>query len=312
MAEFKKWGNKRYNAFNFHLREYFGEKIIKVSLDGGFTCPNRDGKISTSGCIFCSPKGSGDFAGDRKYSIEEQFIQVRERTKLKWPKAKYIAYFQSFSGTYASAEYLRKLYNQALAINDIVGLSVSTRPDCLNAEVLDVLEEMSNRTYLWVELGLQSVHDSTLDWLNRGHDYACFLEALDKLRSRNIRVCVHIILGLPCESRNQMIETAKEISKQDIQGIKLHSLHVLRGTPLAELMNNNDLELMALGEYIKLVTDILELLSPNIIIQRLMGDGPLEQVIAPKWTRKKWEVINGIEGELENRDTWQGKNYGVS
>lgn len=312
MAESKKWGNKRYNAFNFHLREHFGEKIIKVSFDGGFTCPNRDGKISTKGCIFCSPKGSGDFAGDRELTIAEQFIQVRDRTVKKWPRAKYIAYFQSFSGTYAGAEYLREIYNEALAIDDIVGLSVSTRPDCINDEVLEVLEEMNQRTYLWVELGLQSVHDSTLEWLNRGHDYACFIEALDKLRARGIRVCVHIILGLPCESRSQMIETAKKIGTKDIQGIKLHSLHVLRGTPLAEVMKNNELELITLEEYIKLVVDVLELLSPDIIIQRLMGDGPLEQVLAPKWTRKKWEVINGIERELENRDTWQGKNYGVS
>lgn len=207
---------------------------------------------------------------------------------------------------------MQKLYDEALALKDVVGLAVSTRPDCINEEVLHVLEKINRKTYLWIELGLQSIHDSTLAWLNRGHDYACFLEAFHKLRARGIRVCVHVILGLPCEDRSQMLATAREMSKLDIQGIKLHSLHVLKGTALAGLFERKEFKLMTLEEYIELIADIVEILPPAVIIHRLMGDGPLGQVIAPQWTRKKWEVINAIEKELENRDSWQGKNYGVS
>ncbi|MGI5902082.1 MAG: TIGR01212 family radical SAM protein [Desulfitobacteriia bacterium] len=302
--------SKRYYSFNQHLRKVFGEKVIKVALDAGLSCPNRDGTITHGGCIFCSPRGSGDFAGRRDSSIPEQFAEVRQRTLKKWPQAKYLGYFQSFSGTYGPAEYLKGLYEQALQQEDVVGLSISTRPDCLNPEILKVLEELNNKTYLWVELGLQSIHSQTLAWLNRGHDFNCFKQALQSLRERNIRVCAHIIMGLPCESRSQMLETAFQVGKLPIQGIKIHSLYVLEGTPLAEIYRREQFQLLELKEYIRLVADILEFLPPDLIIHRLMGDGPSKQVLAPAWTRQKWKVLNGIDREMSKRNSYQGKFQG--
>lgn len=300
---------KRYHTLNDHFRTVFGEKVIKVSLDAGLSCPNRDGTLSYGGCIFCSEKGSGDFAGQRGLEIKEQFEQVRTRTIKKWPQAKYIAYFQSFSATYGPADYLEKLYREALRVGDVVGISVSTRPDCLSNEILDVLDELNKETYLWVELGLQSVHDHTLAWLNRGHDFQCFLEGVQRLRQRNIRVCAHIILGIPGETREEMLQTARTIAKLPIQGVKIHSLHILRGTKLAELYSQGGLALLTMDDYIRLVADILEILPPELIIHRLMGDGPLEDVIGPEWTRRKWEVLNGIDREMEQRNSRQGIKY---
>ncbi len=299
--------DKRYHTLNEHLRKVFGEKVIKVSLDAGLSCPNRDGTLSYGGCIFCSERGSGDFAGERGLSIEQQFAQVRARTLKKWPRAKYIAYFQSFTGTYGSTEYLKMLYEEALRQEGVVGLSISTRPDCLSEEILAVLAELNKKTYLWVELGLQSVHDKTLEWMNRGHDFNCFIKALNNLEQRNIRVCAHIILGLPCENRQEMLDTAQAVARLSIQGIKLHSLHILRGTPLAKIYAKERFRLLTMGEYIELVVDILEILPRNIIIHRLMGDGPAADVIAPEWTRRKWEVLNGIDKEMAKRDSYQGE-----
>ncbi|NLI90976.1 MAG: TIGR01212 family radical SAM protein [Peptococcaceae bacterium] len=299
--------NKPYYTLNEHLREVFGEKVIKVSLSAGLSCPNRDGTLSTGGCIFCSGKGSGDFAGEKELSIPEQFARVRERTVKKWPKAKYIAYFQSFTGTYGPAEYLKSLYEEALRQDGVVGLSISTRPDCISPEILAVLDELNRKTYLWIELGLQSIHAKTLAWINRGHDYGCLTEAVYRLRQKGIRVCVHIILGLPCESRREMIETAHMAGNLPIQGIKIHSLHILRGTPLADLYEREKFPLLTMREYIELVADILEILPKGLIIHRLMGDGPEKEVVAPEWTRRKWEVLNGIDREMARRGGYQGK-----
>ena len=298
--------DKRYNSLNKHFREVFGEKVIKVSLDAGLSCPNRDGTLSLGGCIFCSEKGSGDFAGQRGLSIKEQFDQVRSRTLKKWPNAKYLAYFQSFSGTYGSPSYLKELYEEALRQEGVVGLAISTRPDCLPDEILDILDNLNEKTYLWIELGLQSVHLKTLKWMNRGHDFDCFKETLYKLRDRNIRVCAHIILGLPTESIREMLNTAVTLGQLPIQGIKLHSLHVLKGTRLADSYLEEDYSLFTMEEYIELVADILEVLPPEIVIHRLMGDGPAADVIAPGWTRKKWEVLNGIDKEMMKRNSSQG------
>ncbi len=297
---------KRYHTLNEHLREIFGEKVIKVSLNAGLSCPNRDGTLSYGGCIFCSEKGSGDFAGEKGASIQEQFDQVRARTLDKWPRAKYIAYFQSFTGTYGPPGYLKGLYEEALKQKDVVGLSISTRPDCLSPEILDILEELNERTYLWVELGLQSIHTKTLAWMNRGHDFNCFTRALTELRKRNIRVCAHIIIGLPVETRKEMLETVQTVADLPIQGIKIHSLHILKGTVLAQRYAEDKFTLLTMNEYIELVADILELLPGQIIIHRLMGDGPAKDVIAPEWTRRKWEVLNGIDQEMVRRDSYQG------
>ncbi|SHI23695.1 TIGR01212 family radical SAM protein [Desulfosporosinus lacus] len=298
---------KRYLTFNEHLRNRFREKVFKVSLDAGFTCPNRDGTLGWSGCVYCSERGSGDFAGDQKLSLHDQFVEVSERMKRKWPSAKYIAYFQAYTNTYASSERLRQVYEEALAEENVIGLSVSTRPDCLPEDVLDYLEELNRRTYLWVELGLQSSHDRTMEWIRRGHDYSQFLKGLEQLRYRGIRVCAHIILGLPGESKAEMLETARAVAGLPIQGIKIHLLHVLRGTPLATIYDKEPFELMTKEDYVSLVVDILEILPPEMVIHRLTGDGPPDDLIGPLWSRKKWEVLNAIDAELELRDTWQGK-----
>ncbi len=298
---------KRYLTFNEHLRNRFREKVFKVSLDAGFTCPNRDGTLGWSGCVYCSERGSGDFAGDQKLSLHDQFIEVSERMKRKWPSAKYIAYFQAYTNTYASLERLREVYEEALEEENVIGLSVSTRPDCLPEDVLDYLEELSRRTYLWVELGLQSSHDRTMEWIRRGHDYSQFLKGLEQLRFRGIQVCAHIILGLPGESKAEMLETARAVASLPIQGIKIHLLHVLRGTPLATIYDNEPFELMTKEDYVSLVVDIIEILPPEMVIHRLTGDGPPDDLIGPLWSRKKWEVLNAIDAELELRDTWQGK-----
>lgn len=298
---------KRYYTFNEHLRRRFREKIFKVSLDAGFTCPNRDGTLGREGCIYCSERGSGDFAGDQTLSLHEQFIEVRERMKKKWPSAKYLAYFQAYTNTYASVRRLREIYEGALAEDNVVGLSISTRPDCLPADVLAYLEEVNRRTYLWLELGLQSIHERTLEWMGRGHDYSQFLKAVYELRRREIQVCVHIILGLPGESRADMLETAQAIADLPIQGVKIHLLHVLRGTPLAELFEREPFELMTKEDYVNLVVDILEILPAEMVIHRLTGDGPPDDLVGPLWSRKKWEVLNAIDAELLRRDTWQGK-----
>jgi uncharacterized protein len=298
---------KRYNTFNEHLRERFGEKIFKVPLDAGFTCPNRDGLLGHKGCIYCSTRGSGDFAGEQGLSIHDQFSEVQERMKKKWPNAKYLAYFQAFTNTYAPVERLRELYEASLKEEGVVGLSISTRPDCLSGDVLEYLDQLNRRTYLWLELGLQSIHDRTLEWIGRGHDYAQFRHGLEQLQSKGIRVCAHIILGLPGESRKDMMETARELARLPIQGVKIHLLHVLRGTPLAVMYEGQPFDLMTKDDYVSLVVDILEILPPQMIIHRLTGDGPPDDLIGPLWSRKKWEVLNAIDHELVRRNTWQGK-----
>ena len=298
---------KRYYTFNEHLRERFGGKTFKVSLDAGFTCPNRDGTLGRGGCVYCSARGSGDFAGGQGLSIHDQFVEVSERMKKKWPNANYIAYFQAYTNTYASVKRLREVYEEALAEENVVGLSISTRPDCLPEEVLDYLEDLNQRTYLWVELGLQSIHDRTMESIGRGHDYAQFLKGLDQLRARGIRVCAHIILGLPGESKAEMLATAQAVAELPLQGVKLHLLHVLRGTPLEIIYQREPFALLTREEYVALVVDILEILPPEMVIHRLTGDGPPEELIGPLWSRKKWEVLNAIDTELERRDTRQGK-----
>lgn len=301
------WGGKRYHAFNGHLRHRFGEKVFKVSLDAGFTCPNRDGRVGYGGCVYCSERGSGDFAGEQTLSIHQQFGEVQAQMHKKWPKAKYLAYFQAYTNTYAELGELRQLYEQALSEPGVVGLAISTRPDCLPPEVLDYLAELNQRTYLWVELGLQSIHDRTLEWINRGHDYAQFLSGLSALQKRGIRVCGHLILGLPGESREDMLMSAQAVGDLGLDGIKLHLLHVLRGTPLGVLYQREPFALLTQAEYVTLVADILEILPPEMVIQRLTGDGPPDDLIAPLWSRKKWEVLNAIDAELTKRNTWQGK-----
>ncbi len=299
--------SKRYNSFNQHLRAVFGEKVFKVPLDAGFTCPNRDGTLGRDGCIYCSARGSGDFAAEQELSLPEQFARSRNMMANKWPKAKYIAYFQAYTNTYAPVSRLREIYGQVLNLPGVVGIAIATRPDCLPQDILAYLEELNRTTYLWVELGLQSIHQKSLDWIGRGHDYAMFCTVLSELRKRDIKVCGHIILGLPGENKEDMLATAQAIAALPLQGIKLHLLHVLKGTRLAEIYKENPFPLLTAAEYVSLIVDILELLPAQMIIQRLTGDGPPDDLIAPLWSRKKWEILNAIDAELARRDSWQGK-----
>ncbi|MFZ3373886.1 MAG: TIGR01212 family radical SAM protein [Desulfitobacteriaceae bacterium] len=301
------WGNKRYQAFNQHLRGVFGEKVFKVPLDAGLTCPNRDGTLGRDGCIYCSARGSGDFAGEKELALPDQFKQSCSMMNKKWPEAKYIAYFQAYTNTYAPLERLQEIHGQVLKLPGVVGLAIATRPDCLAEDVLDYLGELNRTTYLWVELGLQSIHQKSLDWIGRGHDYAVFLKGLTELSQREIQVCGHIILGLPSENKKDMLATAQAMAALPMQGIKLHLLHVLKGTPLEKIYQSDPFPILTQEEYISLIVDILELLPTEMTIQRLTGDGPPKDLIAPLWSRKKWEVLNAIDFELERRDSWQGK-----
>lgn len=301
--------NKRYHTWNYHLRNTFGEKVFKVPLDAGFSCPNRDGKIATGGCTFCSARGSGDFAGSRRDDLVTQFNEIKGRMHQKWPKAKYIGYFQAYTNTYGPVEELREMYELILEQEDVVGLSIATRPDCLPDEVVELLAEINQKTYLWVELGLQSVHDKTGELINRAHDYQCYVDGVEKLRQHNIRVCCHIIYGLPQETEEMMLETAHEVSKLDIQGLKIHLLHLMKKTPMVKQYEQGLLTLLEKEEYIHLVLRTLEMMNPELIIHRLTGDAPAELLIGPTWSRNKWDVLNSIDKEMKQQNTWQGKKW---
>jgi hypothetical protein len=302
------FGPKLYRTWNHHLRGRFGEKVFKVALDGGFTCPNRDGTVAARGCTFCSQRGSGDFAGHRRDDLAQQFDTVKERMHDKWKEGKYIGYFQAFSNTYAPVEELREKFEVILEQEDVVGLAIATRPDCLPPDVVEYLAELNERTYLWVELGLQTIHQATSDLINRAHDLDCFIDGVEKLRQHDIRVCAHIINGLPLETRGMMLETARTVSQLDVQGIKIHLLHVLKKTAMAQQYEDGLFELMEKDDYVNIVCDQLEILPPEMIIHRRTGDGPPDLLIGPEWSLKKWEVLNAFDHELKRRDSFQGKH----
>ena len=301
--------NKRYHTWNYYLRNTFGEKIFKVSINAGFTCPNIDGKVAYGGCTYCSKEGSGDFAGNPKDDLIKQFNDIKEMMLRKWPNAKYIGYFQAYTNTYAPLEVLKEKYETILAQDDVVGLSISTRPDCLEDDVLEYLAELNERTNLWVELGLQTIHDSTSKIINRGHDYKTFLEGVEKLKSKNIKTVVHIINGLPGEDYNMMMETAKAVADLNVHGIKIHLLHVIKNTPMARMLEKNMMSLMTQDDYVNLVCDQLEILPPEMVIHRRTGDGKKEDLVGPLWSLKKWEVLNAIDDTMKARDSYQGIKY---
>ena len=300
---------KRYYTWNRHLRDEFGMKIFKVALDAGFDCPNRDGTVAFGGCTFCSAAGSGDFAGDRVDSIVDQFEERKNKMHQKWKDAKYMAYFQAYTNTHAPLPVLKEKFEAALAVDGVMGLSIATRPDCLPDHVVEYLAELNQRTYLWVELGLQTVHEQTANLINRAHDFSCYLEGVQKLRKHGIRVCTHIINGLPLEDNKMMLETVREVAKLDVQGIKIHLLHLLKGTPMIKQYEKGLVEFMDKDDYIGLVVDQLELLPPEMVIHRITGDGPINLMIGPMWSVNKWDVLNGIDAELERRESWQGKYF---
>lgn len=308
----KSWGDKRYKSLNYFLREKFGEKVFKISLDAGFSCPNRDGTISHGGCIFCSERGSGDFAGERCFSISKQFHDIKDMMNKKWKKGKYIAYFQAYTNTYAPVEVLRKKYNEAIEQEGVVAIAIATRPDCLGDEVLDFLQEVNDKVYLWVELGLQTSKDSTAKLINRGYKLEVFEKAIEKLHKRNIAVVVHTIFGLPEESEEDMINTVKYISKFPIQGVKFHLLHLMEDTPMVNLYKKGRLEFMTREQYINLICKAITLLPQNIVIHRLTGDAPRDILIGPMWSLNKWEILNSIDKCLKDNDWYQGLYFSTN
>ncbi|MED4070940.1 TIGR01212 family radical SAM protein [Priestia endophytica] len=301
--------HKRYHTWNYHLRNTFGHKVFKVALDGGFDCPNRDGTVAHGGCTFCSAAGSGDFAGNRAEDLITQFNNIKSKMHNKWKNGKYMAYFQAFTNTHAPLAELKEKYETVLNLEGVVGLSIGTRPDCLPDEVVDYLAELNERTYLWVELGLQTVHERTALLINRAHDYECYVEGVNKLRARGIRVCSHIINGLPLEDYDMMMKTAHEVAKLDVQGIKIHLLHLLKKTPMVKQYEKGQLEFLAFDDYINLVCDQLEVLPPEMVVHRLTGDGPINLMIGPMWSVDKWNVLNAIDDELKKRNSYQGRLF---
>ncbi|MCD3216594.1 TIGR01212 family radical SAM protein [Clostridium botulinum C] len=305
----EKWGDKRYHTLNYFLREKFGEKVFKISLDAGFSCPNRDGTISKGGCIYCSERGSGDFAGDRNFSISYQFNNIKEMMKNKWKQGKYIAYFQAYTNTYASVSELRKKYEEAINQDGVVALAIATRPDCLSDEIINLISECNKKIYTWVELGLQTSNENTAKIINRGYELPIFEDSLNRLRNKNIDVVVHTIFGLPGEEKEDMLNTIKYLREKDIQGIKIHLLHLLKRTPMVKLYNQGKLKFLEQDEYIDIIIEAVSMLPQNIVIHRLTGDAPRSLIIGPMWSLKKWEVLNAIDRKFEQENIYQGKKY---
>jgi len=301
--------NKRYHTWNYHLRQKFGGKVFKVSLNAGFTCPNIDGTKGFGGCIYCSDSGSGDFAGNPCEDIITQFNSVKTTLHKKWEDAKYIGYFQAHTNTYAPLEVLKAKFEPVLAQENVVGLSIATRADALADDVLDYLEEINKRTYLIVELGLQTIFDKTGELINRCHTYEEFLEGYKKLNDRNIRVCVHLIDGLPGETPEMMIESAKAVGTLKPHCVKIHLLHILKNTPIEKMYQKGEFKLLERDEYVDIIIRQLEVLPETTVIQRLTGDGGRDTLIGPLWSLKKFVVLNEIDKEMVQRDTWQGKYF---
>jgi radical SAM protein (TIGR01212 family) len=299
--------NKRYHTLDYFYKNKFGKKVCKISLNAGFTCPNKDGTKGYGGCIYCSKLGSGDFAGNKEKDLITQFNEVKEIMKKKWPDALYIGYFQANTNTYAKTEVLKQKYEPILEQKNVIGLNIATRPDAITEDCLDYLEELSTRTYLTVELGLQTIHEKTTKLINRGHDLECFTNMVKELRKRNINVVVHIINGLPYETKEMMLETVEYLNKLDIQGIKIHMLHIIKDTRLANLYNQEKFHILTKEEYIDIVIEQLERLRPEIIINRITGDPVKEDLIEPTWLLKKFCVLNDIDKEMVKRNSYQGK-----
>lgn len=299
--------NKRYHTLNYFYHHTFHSKVFKISLNGGFSCPNLDGTKGYGGCIYCSKSGSGDFAGKKQDSIEKQWQQGLEMMHKKWPDGKLIAYFQARTNTYAKVEELKEKFEPVLNYPNVIGLALATRPDAITDECLDYLEDLSKRTYLMIELGLQTIHETTSKLINRCHTTQEFDDMVKKLRARNINVIVHIINGLPYETKEMMLETVKHINQLDIQGIKIHMLHIIKDTPLATMYKKNPFHVLTREEYVDIVIEQLELLRPEIVIHRITGDPVKEDLIAPTWLLKKFCVLNEIDKEMVKRNTYQGK-----
>ncbi len=301
--------NKRYYTLDYYFKETFNHKVGRIPINGGFTCPNIDGTVGFGGCSFCSIKGSGDYAGYKTEDLLKQWDNGHEMMVKKWSDAKFIAYFQAFTNTYAPVSVLKEKFEVFVEKEDCLGISIGTRPDCLEDDVIEYLADLNKRTFLIVELGLQTMYDETSSLFNRGHDTACFIKAVDKLRKHDIKIVVHTINGLPGEDEEMMLDTIKFVSKLDIQGIKIHLLHVMSDTRLVQQLNNGFLTLMQRDDYISLVVKQLDYLREDIVVHRLTGDAPKELFIGPVWSRKKVTVLNDIDKLQKELNTYQGRLY---
>ena len=302
--------NKRYHTLDYYYKTLFNSKIAKISLNGGFTCPNKDGTKGVGGCIYCSKLGSGDYAGKPNKSLKEQFYEIKEIIDKKWKDTKYIAYFQANTNTYAPVNILKEKFEEVLKFDRVVGLNIATRSDAITDECLDYLEDLNKRTFLNIELGLQTIHEKTNILINRGETLDEFEEMVKKLRKRNINVIIHIINGLPFETKEMMLETVKYVNNLDIQGIKIHMLHIIKDTKLEELYQKEHFHVLTKEEYVNIVCDQLELLRPEIVINRITGDPNPDELIEPKWLIKKFGVLNDIDKEMVRRDSYQGDRVG--
>lgn len=303
------WLDKRYHSLDYEMKKTFGYKVIKLPIDGGFTCPTRDGKKGTKGCIFCSSSGSGEFASDNCLSITNQLNDQVELLRAKWPDAKYIAYFQNFTNTYADIKTLREKYNEALSFDGIMGLAIATRADCLEAPVVELLDEFNKRTYLWVEIGLQSINQSSELFIRRGYNLEVFNSAIKRLQNKNIKTLAHVILNLPGETKTDYINTVNHLINKRIWGIKFHMLHILKHTDLEKYYSHNPFEIMDADTYVHLICDLISMLPEDIVIHRLTGDPPKDELIEPIWTKNKRYILNGIAKELNQRSIIQGQSY---
>jgi len=288
----------RYNDLNTYFRNLYGCRVQKITIDAGMSCPNRDGSISTGGCLFCNERGSGTGASLKKSSITEQLLRGKSFLARRYKAKKFIAYFQSFTNTYAPVERLRELFDEALAVEDVVGLSIGTRPDCVDNEKLQLLQDYTLNHLVWIEYGLQSSNNLTLKRINRGHDFSCFQKAVEATKNRNIKICAHVILGLPGETREQMLDTAKDVTAAGIDGIKLHLLYVVKETRLENLYKKGKYSCLKQNEYVNLVCDFLERIPDSLIVQRLTGDPHPEELVAPEWSLKKTETLAKIDSAL--------------
>lgn len=297
--------DKRYNQFSAYLKNKFGAKVYKITIDAGFSCPNRDGKISTGGCIFCDEGGSFSQAHSNLLSIQEQVNTGAKTLHDRFKAEKFMSYFQAYTNTYRPVNELEKIYKSALNHPDIVGLSIGTRPDCVENDKLDLISDISKDYYTWIEYGLQSVHDKTLLKINRGHDFNCFLDAYERTKERGINVCVHVIFGL-WESRDEILQTAEKLAELKVDGVKIHMLCALKDTKLATLYENKEIDFMSEEEYVQLVCDFLEILPPETTIHRLAGNGLKKNLIAPRWLGAKLDCLNKIDREFVNRNSYQG------
>lgn len=298
----EKHNNRRFYSLNDFFKDEFKDKIFKVSLDGGFTCPNRDGKVAHGGCIFCSDAGSGEFAGNRRKSITEQIDEQLEFLKDKVKDKKVIAYFQNFTNTYGDVDYLREIYYEALNHPKVLGLAIGTRPDCIEADTLELLKEINEKHFFWIELGLQTIDDKVAKIINRGYPLSTYLETSKKLKDNDIKFVTHMIVGLPTEEREDILNTARCIVQSGAWGIKIHSLHIIKGTPLERLYNDTNFKAFTLDEYVDIVVTILKLLPDKMVVHRVTGDGKKDEVVEPKWSLNKRKVLNEIEKELKKRE----------